>query len=108
VEFAPVQAAAPAPAPSLPKLLHVSLAQGSTVTAAAAAATRSLPPALLLDQSGAAGSSGGAAPGPSFGVTVVALLALFLLVAPRVGRRLRLDAVLVRPLAFVSLLERPG
>jgi hypothetical protein len=36
------------------------------------------------------------------------LIALLLLVAPRVGRRLRLDAVLTRPPTLVSLLERPG
>jgi hypothetical protein len=31
-----------------------------------------------------------------------------LLVAPRAGRRLRLDVALARPPLFVSLLERPG
>ena len=92
---------------SVPKLVQLSPSQGSTV--ASATPTRSaVPPAIPPGGSDVAGSGGGAAPGPGFGVTVVALIALFLLVAPRVGRRLRLDAVLARPLAFVSLLERPG
>jgi hypothetical protein len=57
---------------------------------------------------GTSGAGGAPAPGPSIGLVVAAMLSLLLLVAPRVGRRLRLDVALARPPTFVSLLERPG
>jgi hypothetical protein len=104
-ELAPVRPTAKAL--SLPKMLQLPPAQGSTV--AVAAATRGfVPPDTPPGRPDVAGSSGSAASGPGFGVTVAALIALFLLVAPRVGRRLRLDAALARPPTLTSLLERPG
>jgi hypothetical protein len=41
-------------------------------------------------------------------LVIATLLAPFLLAAPRPGRRLRPACDLMRPPAFVSLLERPG
>jgi hypothetical protein len=76
---------------------------------AAASALASGAPLAPARPDAAAGSSGAAAPGPGFGIgAIAALIALFLLAAPRVGRRLRLDVGLARPPTLVSLLERPG
>jgi hypothetical protein len=58
------------------------------------------------DTPGLGGTPGGGI-GPLL-LVLTALLAPFVLAAPRPGRRLRPACDLMRPPAFVSLLERPG
>jgi hypothetical protein len=88
--------------------VHLSPAQGAGSAAGAPSLGSPGPPAVPFGQALATGAS--SAPAPGFGsvLTVATLISLLLLVAPRVGRRLRLDAALARPPTLVSLLERPG
>ena len=57
---------------------------------------------------GAGAGAGGAASALAMAGAIAALLAALSLTAPRLVRRLRLPPALWRPVAFVSLLERPG
>jgi hypothetical protein len=55
-----------------------------------------------------AGADGGISAGFGFAGGLAVLAAALLLVAPQLRRRLSIDPAVLRPVAFVALLERPG
>jgi hypothetical protein len=93
---------------ALPALVRLAPAQAPAISAARTIRSAGSPITPGGRALGGTGASGAPAPGPGVGLVVAVLLSLLLLVAPRAGRRLRLDVALARPPLFVSLLERPG